>query len=70
MRRSLRGKIIAWSFVPTAIVFLAVAVVTVYAYQRVTESLVIERDRELTHLSAQLLANDLATHIDLSLIHI
>ena len=64
MRRSLRGKIIAWSFVPTAIVFLAVAVVTVYAYQRVTESLVIERDRELTHLSAQLLANDLATHID------
>jgi signal transduction histidine kinase len=64
MKGGLRGKIIAWSFVPTAIIFLAVALVTVYAYQRVTENLVIERDRELTHLSAQLLANDLATHAD------
>lgn len=62
MKGSLRSKIITWSFVPTAIIFLAVALVTVYAYQRVTENLVIERDRELTHLSAQLLANDLATH--------
>ncbi len=64
MKGNLRSKIIAWSFVPTAIIFLAVALVTVYAYQRVTENLVIERDRELTHLSAQLLANDLATHTD------
>ncbi len=64
MKGNLRSKIIAWSFVPTAIIFLAVALVTVYAYQRVTENLVIERDRELTRLSAQLLANDLATYTD------
>lgn len=64
MKRSLRSKIIAWSFVPTAIIFLVVVLVTLYAYQRVTENLVIERDLELTRLTAQLLANDLATHTD------
>jgi len=64
MKGSLRSKIIAWSFVPTAIIFVVVALVTLYAYQRVTENLVIERDLELTRLTAQLLANDLATHTD------
>ncbi len=64
LRGSLRNKIIAWSFVPTAIILVAVALVTLYAYQRVTESLVIERDRELTHLSAKLLATELAAYTD------
>jgi signal transduction histidine kinase len=59
---SLRHKIIAWSFVPTAILLVMVAVVTLYAYQQVTENLVIERDRELTRLSAKLLASDLAMY--------
>jgi nitrate/nitrite-specific signal transduction histidine kinase len=49
--RSLRAKIIAWAFVPTAIILVAVAWVTFTAYQQVTEALVIERDRELTYLS-------------------
>ena len=49
---SLRTKIIIWSFVPTALILLAVAWVTFTAYQQVTEDLVIERDRELTRLSA------------------
>jgi nitrate/nitrite-specific signal transduction histidine kinase len=49
---SLRTKIIAWSFVPTALIMLAVAWVTLAAYQQVTEDLVVERDRELTRLSA------------------
>ena len=64
MRGSLRNKIIAWSFVPTAIILVAVALVSLYAYQRVTENLVIERDRELTRLSAKLLASELAAYTD------
>ena len=59
MKRSLRQKIITWFLVPTAIILVMVAVVTFYAYQRVTENLVIERDRELTRLSA-----DLASYTD------
>jgi signal transduction histidine kinase len=61
---TLRNKIIAWSFVPTAIILVAVALVSLYAYQRVTENLVIERDRELTRLSAQLLSTELASYTD------
>lgn len=49
---SLRYKIIAWSFVPTAIILGTVGLVTYIAYQQVTEVLVIERNRELTRLSA------------------
>jgi signal transduction histidine kinase len=59
---SLRNKIITWSFVPTAIILVAVALVSLYAYQRVTENLVIERDRELTRLSAEMLAAELAAY--------
>jgi nitrate/nitrite-specific signal transduction histidine kinase len=61
---SLRNKIIVWSFVPTAIILVTVALVNLYAYQRVTESLVIERDQELTRLSASLLATELSTYTD------
>ena len=49
---SLRTKIIAWSFVPTMIILVVVAVVILYAYQDVTEDLVIERNQELTRLTA------------------
>jgi signal transduction histidine kinase len=62
LKGSLRNKIIAWSFVPTAIILVTVALVSLYAYQRVTENLVIERDRELTQLSARLLGNELAAY--------
>ncbi len=61
---SLRTKIIAWSFVPTAIIMLAVALVTYYAYQQVTEDLVIERNQDLTRLSAGQLATDLTAYAD------
>jgi signal transduction histidine kinase len=64
LKKSLRNKIIAWSFVPTAIILVAVTLVSVYTYQRVTENLVIERDRELTRLAAQVLATDLAAYTD------
>ena len=56
----LRGKIIAWSFVPTAIILAGVALVTFVAYQQVTEDLVLERNQELTRLSANQLVLALA----------
>ncbi len=40
-RRSLRVKIIAWFFVPTALLLIAVAVTNFFAYQDVTAELVI-----------------------------
>lgn len=65
MRSGLRGKIIAWSFVPTVIILVAVAWVYFSSYQRVTEDLVIERDRELNRLLAERLADDLSRHSQL-----
>ncbi|MGD8466794.1 MAG: hypothetical protein PVI09_23295, partial [Anaerolineae bacterium] len=64
MQRSLRSKIIAWSLVPTAIILITVALVNLYSYQQVTEDLVIERDRDLTHLAAKLLGSELASYTD------
>jgi len=61
----LRTKIIAWSFVPTAIILVAVAVVIFYAYQDVTENLVIERNRDLTRLAAGQFTAALQEHTDL-----
>ena len=49
---SLRTKLIAWFFVPTAIILVAVALVNFNSYQNVTEDQVIERDRDLTQLWA------------------
>ena len=62
---SLRTKIIVWFFVPTAIILLAVALVTFTAYQQVTEALVIERDQELIRLAASQLATELTEYTDL-----
>ena len=62
---SLRTKIIAWSFVPTVGILAAVSLVTFFAYQQVTEELVIQRDRELTRLSAGQLAARLTDYVQL-----
>ena len=59
---SLRAKIIAWSFVPTAIILLAVALVAYYAYQRVTADLVIEKNQELARLSASQILNEMSDY--------
>jgi len=64
-KRGLRTKIIAWAFVPTAIILFAVALVNFYAYQQVTEELVIERDKDLTRLTAGQLTNELTEYTDL-----
>ena len=57
---NLRFKLIAWFFVPTAIILVAVALVNFNSFQNVTEDLVIERDRDLTQLWAGQLATNLS----------
>jgi PAS domain S-box-containing protein len=57
---SLRTKIIAWSFVPTAIILTTVALVGFYAFQRVTQDLTIQSSREVARLSAGQLATELS----------
>ena len=64
LKGSVRGKIMTWSFVPTAVILIAVAVASLYAYQRFSEDLVIQPDPELTRLSARLLATELSAHSD------
>ena len=56
----LRTRILAWSFVPTAVILLAVAVVAVYAYSRVTEQEAVQRNQELARLSATNLASEIS----------
>jgi len=62
---SLSTKIIVWTFVPTAIILLAVALVALNAYQDVTQDLVIERDLELTRLASNQLIFELAEYAEL-----
>ena len=57
---SLRTKIIAWSFVPTAIILTMVALVGFYAYQQVTQNLTIQSSREVARLSAGQLVTELS----------
>jgi nitrate/nitrite-specific signal transduction histidine kinase len=59
-RGSMRKKIIAWSFIPTVIILVAVALVNFYSYQRVTEDLVVQRNRELGRLLASRLSAELS----------
>ena len=57
--RSLRLRAIAWFFVPTVVILIAVGLVNFYSYQDVTEELVIERGQDLPRLSASRLSSDL-----------
>lgn len=61
----LRTKIIIWAFVPTAILLNVIALFTFYTYQKVTEELVVERNRELTRLLAGQLSTRLADYAEL-----
>jgi len=58
-RSPLRRRILAWSFVPTAVILFVVALVAVFAYGRVTEEQAIQRNQELARLSAANLAAEL-----------
>ena len=58
-RNRLRLRILAWSFLPTAVILFAVAFVAVYAYGNVTEQQAIQRNQELARLSAASLATEI-----------
>jgi len=60
--RSLRLRAIAWFFLPTAAILVAVVLVNFYSYQDVTQELVIERGQDLPRLSASRLASVLAEY--------
>lgn len=60
--RSMRLKIIAWSFVPTTIILGAVALVMFLAYQQVTEDLVLERNQNLARLAGSQLTAELSQY--------
>src|SRR5512137_544612 len=63
----LRTRILAWSFVPSAVILFAVAVVAVFAYSRVTEQQAVQRNQELARLSATNLAAEISQFsLDLS----
>jgi signal transduction histidine kinase/HAMP domain-containing protein len=62
MRTSLRRKILTWTLLPAAIIFLIVAVVSFFATQAIAESLVIDRDRELARLTASELSTSLEAY--------
>jgi len=61
---SLRTKIIAWSFVPTVIILFVVALVTFFAFHKVTEESAIRQDRDITYLAASQFATGLAEVAD------
>ena len=56
----LRTRILAWSFVPTAVILFAVAFVAINAYSRVTQEEAVQRDQELARLSAANLAAEIS----------
>lgn len=59
MRTSLRRKILTWTLLPAAVIFLIVAVVSFFATQAIAEGLVIDRDQELARLTAAELSGSL-----------
>jgi PAS domain S-box-containing protein len=59
---SLRTKIIAWSFVPTAMILSVVALIAFYSYQRVTADLVMAKNQELARLSAGQIAGEMTEY--------
>jgi signal transduction histidine kinase len=64
MRGKLRVKIIAWSFIPTAIILFLVALTVYFAYQQLTVELAFNRDEELTRLSAGEISASFEDYVD------
>lgn len=56
----MRAKIVAWFLIPAAAISIGVALLTFYAYRRVTEDLVLARNRDHTVLLANQLSAELA----------
>jgi len=57
--RSLRTKAVLWTLIPTALVLVIVAIITLYAYERVARDVVQQRDTELARISAARLSEGL-----------
>jgi nitrate/nitrite-specific signal transduction histidine kinase len=57
--KTLRMKIIGWTFIPSLLILLLVAVVNLFSYRQVTEELVIQRNRELARLKAWQVSSEL-----------
>lgn len=63
--RSLRAKTVATALIPTAVVFVAVAIIALYAYDQVSrdaERVVQGRDSELARITAARLSEALSQH--------
>ncbi|MGE5073302.1 MAG: cache domain-containing protein, partial [Anaerolineae bacterium] len=63
-RTRLQTRILLWTFIPAAILLSAVAFAIFFAYQQVTEDLVVGRNQQLAHLSAAQLAANLSHYVD------
>jgi PAS domain S-box-containing protein len=63
-RPGLQLKIVAWSFVPAAIILLGVAFVSFSIFQAVLEALMIENNRETTEVMAGQIGAELETLVD------
>lgn len=59
LRLSYRSRIIAWAFIPAALILGAVALVAFFAYRQTTAEVVMERDRQLIQVAAMQLADTL-----------
>jgi nitrate/nitrite-specific signal transduction histidine kinase len=62
--RSLQVKIVAWSFVPTAIILSAVAWFTFYSYQKVIGDLAIKQESDVVHTKLEQVTGALGRLID------
>ncbi|MBA3533810.1 MAG: HAMP domain-containing protein [Ardenticatenales bacterium] len=62
---TLRIQAVLWTLLPLTLIFLLVGSVGVYAYAQVVNSLVKDRDRELSRLSADWLSENLLNHAEL-----
>src|SRR5512146_1254499 len=62
--RRLAAKIIAWSFVPTAIILSAVAWFTFYSYQKVIGDLAIKQESDVVHTKLEQVTGALGRLID------
>ena len=60
----LRLKIIAWSFVPTAIILFLVALTAYAVYQQTARDLILNRDEELTRLMASEISTSFEDFVD------
>ena len=62
---SLRTQVIAWSFIPALVILAIVTALAFYTSWRITEDLVLERNREYTQLLAQQIGVGMTHYADL-----